>query len=101
MPGSSGPAIGGLIFVALGDGFDPVALCFFINAATYAAVLCALALMRPSELHRRPSGRAGQGTVRAGLRYAWSTPDPGPSLVVAVVGLFAFNFTVILPLFAQ
>lgn len=97
-----GPAIGGLIFVALGDGFGPVALCFFINAATYAAVLCALALMRPSELHRTPLVVRAKGQLREGFRYVWSTPSiRDPLFVMAIVGIFAFNFTVTLPLLAK
>jgi len=97
-----GPAIGGLIFVALGDGFGPVALCFFINAATYAAVICALALMRPAELHRTPLVVRAKGQLREGFRYVWSTPSiRDPLAVMAIVGIFAFNFTVTLPLLAK
>jgi len=97
-----GPAIGGLIFVALDDGFRPVALCFFINAATYAAVICALALMRPAELHRTPLVVRARGQLREGFRYVWSTPSiRDPLAAMAVVGIFAFNFTVTLPLLAK
>ncbi len=92
-----GPAIGGVIIVTVG-----VATCFFVNALSYAAVVSALAMMRASELHRHPAVVRAKGQVRAGLRYAWATRDLRVPLVsMAVVGVFAFNFTVTLPLLAK
>jgi MFS family permease len=92
-----GPALGGVLIVTVG-----LATCFFVNAASYVAVLAALALMHRSQLHRtQPVGRA-KGQLRAGLRYAWDTTDlRDPLLLVFVVGLLTYNFTVILPLLAQ
>ena len=92
-----GPAIGGVLIITVG-----VATCFFVNAASYAAVIVALAMMRASELYRRPGVVRAKGQVREGLRYVWSTPDlKMPLLAMAVVGVFAFNFTVTLPLLAK
>jgi len=97
-----GPAVGGAIFVLLGDGFGSVALCFFINAGTFAAVIAALAMMRPSELHPAPRVERAKGQLREGFSYVWSTPRlRDPLLAMAVVGIFAFNFTVTLPLLAK
>ena len=43
-----------------------------------------------------------KGQVREGLRYVWSTPDlQVPLISMAIVGVFAFNFTVTLPLLAK
>ena len=40
--------------------------------------------------------------MREGLRYVWSTPDlRSPLISMAIVGVFAFNFTVTLPLLAK
>ncbi len=92
-----GPAIGGILIITVG-----VATCFFINAASYAAVIVALAMMRASELYRRPGVARAKGQVREGLRYVWATDDLKlPLLAMAVVGVFAFNFTVTLPLLAK
>ena len=92
-----GPAIGGALIVTLG-----VATCFMVNAASYAAVIVALSMMNVSELHRRPGVVRAKGQVRAGLRYVWHTHDLRTPLVsMAVVGVFAFNFTVTLPLLAK
>ena len=91
-----GPAIGGVLIVTIGYGS-----CFMVNAASYVAVIVALALMRRSELNPGPVVARAKGQVREGLRYVWSTPDlRDPLLVMAVIGIFAFNFTTTLPLLA-
>jgi MFS family permease len=91
-----GPAIGGVLIFAVG-----LAACFLFNAASYVAVIVALFMMRPTELHRRPVVVRAKGQVREGLRYVWSTPGlRDPLLAMAVVGIFAFNFTTTLPLLA-
>ena len=91
-----GPAIGGILIFAVG-----LAACFLFNAASYVAVLVALFMMRPAELHQRPVVVRAKGQVRDGLRYVWSTRElRDPLLAMAVVGIFAFNFTTTLPLLA-
>jgi len=92
-----GPAIGGVLIVTLGVG-----VCFLVNALSYLAVIAALSMIRPAELHRTPPVPRAKGQVREGLRYAWSTRGlRDPLLVMAVVGIFAFNFTTTLPLLAH
>jgi len=92
-----GPAIGGLLIAAFG-----VATCFYINAASFAAVLIALLLMRPSELLHMKSATKRTGQLRRGLSYAWKDPIVRPALLaVAVVGVFAFNFSTTLPLLSH
>ena len=91
-----GPAIGGILIFTVG-----LAACFLFNAASYVAVLVALFMMRPAELHQRPVVVRAKGQVREGLRYVWSTRElRDPLLAMAVVGIFAFNFTTTLPLLA-
>jgi MFS family permease len=92
-----GPAIAGGLILTVG-----VATCFMVNAASYAAVIVALSRMRAHELYRTSGVKRAKGQVREGLRYVWSTRDLRvPLLAMAVVGVFAFNFTVTLPLFAK
>jgi MFS family permease len=92
-----GPAIAGLLIWRVG-----LSLTFLVNAASFVAVLAALFLMRPAELHLVPRMRAGRGQVRAGLRYAWGLWELRvPLLMMAVVGTLSYNFTVVLPLFAS
>lgn len=93
----AGPAVAGVLIAAAGLSWT-----FAVNAASFAAVLAALLLMRPSELHRTDPVGAARGQVRAGLRYAWRTWELRvPLLMMAVVGTLAYNFTVILPLLAS
>ncbi|HEU5156985.1 MAG TPA: MFS transporter [Streptosporangiaceae bacterium] len=83
-----GPAVAGLSIALLGTG--PV---FLVNAASYAAVLTGLALMRVGELHRGdPVGRA-KGQLRAGLRYVRARRDLVLILIlVGFVAAFGMNF---------
>jgi MFS family permease len=92
-----GPAVGGVLILTVG-----VATCVMVNAASYIAVIVALSLMRASELYRKPGVVRAKGQVREGLRYAWATGDlRSPLISMAIVGVFAFNFTVTLPLLAK
>ncbi len=92
-----GPALAGLVIATLGTG-----ACFAINAASYVAVIIALSMMRASELHRHPPVPREPGQVRDGFRYCWADPLLRYSLLlILVVGTFAFNHQVILPLLAR
>ncbi len=92
-----GPALSGVLIATVGLG-----VCFIVNSASYAAVIVALMLMDRSELHPAQRVARAKGQLRAGVRYAWQTPNlRDPLLLVFVVGLLAYNFTVILPLLAQ
>jgi MFS family permease len=93
----AGPAVAGLLIASVGVG-----VCFLINAVSYVAVIGGLRAMRAEDLHRQAPVVAGPGQVRAGLRYVWSTPQLRSTiLLLAVIGTFGFNFTVILPLLAR
>ena len=91
-----GPAIGGVLIEAFG-----IAPCFYINAASYVAVIVALSMMDTSLLHRLPTVERAKGQLREGFRYAWSEPLVRiPLLMMAVIGTLAFNFQVVIPLMA-
>ncbi len=92
-----GPAIGGLLIAGVG-----VSLCFFVNAATFGAVIVALLLMRTGELQGSKPVRRLPGQIRAGLRYVWSTPSLRvPLLMMTVVSTLAYNYSVTLPLLTK
>jgi MFS family permease len=92
-----GPAIAGVLIGSVG-----VEGAFFLNAASFAAVLAALLRMDPQALHRAPPTPRAPGQVREGLAYVRSRPVLRSTIVVvAVVGLFGQNFRVVLPLLAQ
>ena len=92
-----GPAVAGTLIVAVG-----LAPCFFINAASYGAVLLALFLMNPDLLEGPPTRARTPGQLLEGLRYVRSTPEVLiPLLMMAMVGTLAYEFQVVLPLFAR
>ena len=91
-----GPSIAGILIATAG-----IATCFFVNAGSFIAVLVALKLMHASKLYpSKPSSRA-KGQVRDGLRYAWNVPALRATLLMMlIIGTFAYEFPVILPLFS-
>ena len=91
-----GPAIGGIVIELVG-----LAPCFFLNAASFVAVIIALWMMHGEELHSVPTVPRAKGQLREGFRYVWSERLlRTPLLLMAVIGTLAFNFSVLLPLFA-
>jgi MFS family permease len=92
-----GPTAAGVTIATLG-----IAPAFLANAISYIPVVIALSMMRPEELYlREPAERRG-GEVRAGFLYAWRDPTLRSTLLlVAVLGMFGFNFVVVLPLLAR
>lgn len=98
-----GPAVAGLLIAGVG-----LAACFVINAASYAAVIVTLLLVRPGDL-LSPRLRAPVGGPRKvltdlgdGLRYVRATPVA--LLAISLVGLVsvaALNYGVALPLVTQ
>ena len=92
-----GPAIGGVVITFFGLG-----ICFFLNAASYVAVIVGLAMMRVSELFPTEHVARARGQVREGFRYVWRTPSLRNTLLaIAIIGIFAYNFTVTLALLAK
>ena len=89
-----GPALAGALVLAFGYGWP-----FVIDGVSYLAVLAGLAAMRTSELHRSAPAPHGKGQVREGLRYMRSNPEIFvPLVMMAMIGTFAFNFQVTIPL---
>ncbi len=89
-----GPALAGVLIITIGT--TP---CFAVNALSYLAVIAALVMLRPL---RSGARRRGAGGVRAGLGYAASRQQLWlPLVMMALVGLLAFNFPVILPVLAS
>lgn len=92
-----GPALAGLLIKVAG-----IAPAFIINGASYLAVIAALIAMRPDDLIRRAPVAKARGQLREGLKYVWRTHDlKFTLLMMALVGTFAFNFQVLLPVLAK
>lgn len=92
-----GPALGGILIVTVGIG-----VCFLINAASYLALIAALVAMRGREIERSQPETRHRGQLREALRYVRGEPVLRiPLVMMGVVGLFAYEFEVILPLLAR
>lgn len=92
-----GPAVAGLLVVTVGYGW-----CFAVDGLSYSAVLYGLWRMNSAELRPSIPTPHAKGQIRAGLSYARSQPDLWvPLTMMAMVGTFAFNFSVVMPLFAK
>lgn len=92
-----GPAVGGLLIVTVGIG-----ICFIINAFSYLALIGALLLMREREIERSEPEPRRRGQLRDALAYVWREPVLRvPLVMMGVVGLFVYEFEVVLPLFAR
>jgi len=96
----AGPALAGIVIAAGGT-----AACFIINAVSFLAVLAALALIRPAELHpvergdSRPTVFRG---VREGLVFAKKTRVVWVALVITtVLSTLGFNFNVLVPVLVR
>ncbi len=91
-----GPGIAAGVIALVGT-----AACFYVNAASFVAVLIALAMMNREAFLPMRTVKREKGQLRLGLRYAFSTPLLRNVIIaVAMVGTFAYNFTVTLPLLA-
>lgn len=92
-----GPAVAGLLITSVG-----LQWCFLLNALSFGAVLIGLVLIRADLLHRADRPPRARGQVRDGLRYVRGTPELlGPLALMTVTGLFAYNWSVVLPLLAR
>jgi len=94
-----GPSIAGLLIGASGGDTAPA---FFVNAASFAFTIGALAWMRAAELNPSPPVARAKGQLSAGLRYTWAHPDLVLAMVLAfVIGTFGFNYQVTIALMAR
>jgi len=92
-----GPALAGAITAAFG-----VLWCFVVNTLSFAFVLVALLMIDRSKLRPAVIATRGPGQIRAGFAYASREPRILAPLVISfVVGVFAWNYVVIAPVYAS
>lgn len=92
-----GPAIAGGLIATVGVG-----VCFLVNAASFAAVVLALASLDRAALHPSPPVDRAPGQIREGWRYVRATPALSiPLAMMALIGTLAYEFPVSLPLLAD
>lgn len=92
-----GAAAGGAIAAVLG-----LALCFDLNAVSFAAVVLSLVAMSGDQMQPVERDLRNRGQIRAGLAYVRTEPELlVPLLMVAIVGALAWEFPISLPLIAR
>ena len=91
-----GPVVGGILIASFG-----MAPSFFVNALSSGLVVLALVVLDVAALHVTGQAERKSGQVREGLAYI--RKDPVLTLTVVSMGVVfvaAYNFQVLLPLFA-
>ncbi|MCC7023610.1 MAG: MFS transporter [Thermomicrobiales bacterium] len=92
-----GPTFAGVLIATVG-----LAACFIVDGLSYLAVLAVLVAMRASELRPTPLAPRAAGQLQEGFRYVRSSPIISTTLLMmAIIGLFTYEFSVSLPLFAE
>jgi MFS family permease len=92
-----GPAIGGVLIASVGVG-----VCFLLNAASFVPVVATLLRLDMSAIAASSPVVRAKGQLREGLRYVARTPELGiPLLMMAIAGVFAYEFQVTLPVMAK
>jgi MFS family permease len=89
-----GPALAGLLLAAAG-----AAACFFVNAASFLAVLLGLFQIRPD--HTWSAGQRRTG-LRDGMRHVFGSPWARTLVIItAVFTVFGLSLLAILPVYAR
>jgi predicted MFS family arabinose efflux permease len=93
-----GPAIAGVVMA-----FAGISVCFFANSFSFAAVLISLFFIKPNALQIKPEQNIKiRENIKAGLKYIYNNEVLFDTLiVVAIVGTFAPNFSVLVPVFSK
>jgi MFS family permease len=87
---SVGPGVAGALIAGVGTGW-----VFLLNAASFAAVLVSLSVMRASELRSVHGSARPRGRLLDGFRYVWRRPDLRSVLfMLFLVGTFGLNFPI-------
>jgi MFS family permease len=92
-----GPALAAWLINSVGIGW-----CFVANAASFVAMLVALGMIHPADLHVNERIAKQKGQIVEGLRYVWRNDDLRLAIVLmGVVATLSFNWQVLLPLLAE
>ena len=92
-----GPSVAGIVIAAFGEG-----VCFLLNAASFLAVIAALAAMHVNVKAAQTVRTSVLHELREGLTYAYNFPPiRSILLLLALVSLMGVPYTVLLPVFAR
>ncbi len=92
-----GPSAAGFLISAVG-----IALCFYLNALSFLAIIFMLAIMRFEKAKEKPKARPMLKELREGLVYVNKTPSiKYLILFVAITSLFMIPYIALMPVFAR
>jgi MFS family permease len=92
-----GPALSGVLLAAAG-----AAVCFYVNAASYLAVIAGLLAMRMPPIEIRRGSGGDLAALWEGVRYIFSRPLQRTLVILTTsFSIFGFAFIPMLPVFAR
>lgn len=93
-----GPAVAGVVMATMG-----IAFCFYINSLSFAAVLIGLFFIHPLAGHEKTDKKGRMlSDIKDGLKYILNSEHLSNTIMtVAIVGVFAMNFNVLVPVFTK
>ncbi len=93
-----GPAIGALIMAAFGAGW-----CFLLNGFSFMAVIVSLLKVEVTPyVRKKVSDNNMLKEIKDGLKYIAKEPALLQTIVmVLIIGIFVFNFNILIPVFAK
>lgn len=92
-----GPAISGMVMAALGAKW-----CFFLNAASFIAVLIGLLMMVMDDAPVRKTQRNNRKDIVEGIKFILNTPKLLYTFIsVSIICTFGINFNILIPPFAR
>lgn len=93
----AGPALSGIILQKFGAG-----TCFLINAASFAAVMVSISLMKIKIVSKKPTQKGTFTELAEGFRYL--KKEPSISLVIimlSITGLLILPYDTLIPVYAK
>jgi MFS family permease len=85
-----GPAVAGILIGIVGSG-----TLFLINAASFAAVILSLCMLRVDDLHLNSRAQRTRGSLAEGFRYVWKRADlKAIHVMFFLIGTFCLNFAI-------
>jgi len=91
-----GPSVAGILMARVGIG-----MCFFLDGISFIAVIAGLLMMRLPRQETALPNLGPVGQALEGFRYVWNHPRPLTILsLFAVVGIFGWSYSVLMPAFA-
>jgi MFS family permease len=92
-----GPAVAGIVIATGGT-----AVCFLLNAVSFAAVIASLLRLDVASLTPTTPAPRAPGQLREGFDYVRRSPALAvPLLTMALIGCLAYEFQVVLPIVAS